>query len=831
MAFEWQTGDDEGAEWREERPPNRYRSPRWRWLLLGLVALIAAGSITWRLAERRVEASSERMRADIRTSHELVRRAAAGSDVELLRTVLSGRDDDWTETQRRLLQDGYGYTSAARLLFLEPVGEPEERSLTLDPSLRTAELVLAQQVTPTAASTVTGPVVLEQTYTYRRGSNRWLLSPPEDDFWGVQRSTRAGRVVVKYPERDEALAERLVGDLDADVEKLCELQGGRCPADLVVTVTLEPEPESLLAFSDGGLMLSGGVMVSLPAPSLLGIPRDGGAYKALHDAYARYLLSALAPGLTQWECCEQVLFWQALLQAQLHDIGLAPPLLSSADSMTALELVSDVERFFVDLSNKWQLRRPVGLHTPLPLDVRVLVAFLLDQDQTAQNVQLSLNQPTAFHLWWSSFTSFAPTDRRAVRPDLISFVQAQYEPPPLPAGLSLPTDDLLLACGEMAQSVWRYDLAAETWTEELALDEGQFATVVTGEDRYFITSLQFGEEDAGESMRLSVWRVEPGEPPARMGGDTSAYWLPLAKHGPVVPAAFFDYSEPHELDFGTVDLRACGDGGCPYDEAPGYVIPSPGGENELATRALFDSPGLYLRPRGGEWKELPQQGASPFWIDDQTFAYLESRPDASSEPVLSPNFRLVVQTLDNESAVLVEARQPGQDGESDLFLHSLGGFYHAPADTIYLLATDQNQRTAALLSVARPPGGTWLSPEPVKPQVVALAEGTPSYSAIMPLTSQGRWLVVTMNQPRARYPGLWLVDLAGELPPWTTSMAPDSWLLPGYDWSPDGQWLAWLVEGAVHLAAPTSRDATGEPYQLLIPHDQPRCSSLAWLQR
>ena len=826
MGFEWQTGDDEGEEWHEPRPNYRYRSARWRWYLLGVIALLAAGIITWRLAERRVEASSEQMRADVRASHELVQRAAASSDVELLRTALSGRDEEWTATQRELADEGYSYTAAPRLLLLEPVGAPEERSLTLAPNLRSAELVLAQEYTPTAASVLTGPVVLEQTHTYRRGANRWLLAPPDEEFWGVQRSTRTGRVVVEFPERDEELARRLADDLSDGVEALCALQSGRCPPELVVTVTLEDDPASLLAFTDSRQMLRSGARVSLPAPSLLGIPQDDAGYRALHDAYARYLYSALAPQLTNWECCGHALFWQALLQARLNDLGLAPPLLSPAETFAALDLVTNVDDFFITLSPKWQGTRPVGLHTPLPLDVRVLVAFLLDQGHTPLQLQLSMSGPTtAFDRWWSSYTGVAPTDREAMRPELVSFVQSHYEQAPLPDGLTLPEADILLACGPnntLTRRIWRYDLQTESWTEELVVENADFSALVTDEDGYFVTSIHFAEQEETPSFLITVWRGRPGMPPERVADIGDEGWIPLARRGPVVPAIFL-WQESGEPMYGSVDLGSCSGDSCAYEETPGYVIPSPGGAYELAMQLLQGVPGLLLRPAGGEWEALPQQGAMPFWLDDESFAYFTFDETASAP------MRLVVQTVSGESAVLADDDSMPPTGEPGSSLLPSGAFYHAPSDAIYLLGRQASQ--VNLFAISRPAGGSWLVPQPLTPTLVASTKGSPSFSNLVPVTHD-RWMVMTVDEPPGPWPLLWVVDLAGEEEPFTVGGGPNYWVLPTYDWSPDGEWLAWPTTGALRLVAPAYRDASGAPYQLYLPHEtQDDCGFIAWLRR
>ncbi|MDT8306801.1 MAG: hypothetical protein RRC07_12765 [Anaerolineae bacterium] len=832
MGFEWHTSDDDSPPpgWREEKRRGPVHTPRWRWYLLALVATVAAGFYLWRLAEQRIEASVSQLEEDVRLSQSLVERAAATDDPELLRTVLSGREDNWADTQRALVEEGRGYTAIARLLALEPEGAPEELSLTLDPGLRSAELELLQRYTPGGLSVTAEPALLKQTFVFRRGSNRWLLAPPETEFWGPRRSVRTSVAEFRFPQRDGAVVRQLAKDLAADVGAMCALLVAGCPEDQLLTVTFGTDIESVFRFDDGRNMLQSGPEVNLPAPSLIGIPQNDAGYNALRSTYARYLLSALVPVVTKWECCDQVLFWQALQQERLNQLGLAPPLLPPSDSIDALEAVTDVNQFFVTLSQKWQIKAPAPVSTALPLEIRTLVAFFLTAPPTVAGAQpasvaeleAALIDFSSFGHWWSFFTPMGPGEQEAMGPPLLAFAQERYEPPPRPPGLALPDADLLAVCGVQGEEVWRYDLREDSWTQELDLGtETAFAMVVASEDTYYVSAISFVDGD-DDVPRFRLFRKQPGEPVEQIGEGGNTVWIPLAKHRDLVPVALIGLESADEPRVGMLDLRECGAGGCTWEETPGVVEASPAGNYELASSmALLGTDTISLRGRGEQWREVAQ-GASPVWLNDTTFAYLRGRPDAQFEPQFE---RIMVQDLDGQSAVLVDARtaMAAIGGDDAVVFTSLTVSKNVP-DTLFLVATARNK--SYLLEIPRP--SSWRVVSPIIPVVRAEIDAAAGFD-LVPQVDTERWLLVPLTvwgqQPRQAY---WLLDLAGQAAPEVVRGAAERFLLPAYDWSPDGAWLAWSALGGIGLMAP-GHQIDGEPYQLWLPFGQTDCIMVAWV--
>jgi hypothetical protein len=836
MGFEWKTDDEEtqAAVWREEKRSRRVHTPRWRWYLLLLIAAVAAVAYLWRLADQRVEASLEQARADVRVSRDLVERAAATADVELIRTVLSGRDEDWTAVQRDLVEAGNGYTWIGRLLSLAPAGEADEVSLSFDPALRTAELVVAQPYTAPAAGGETA--ILEQTFVFRRGSNRWLLAPPDAEFWGQQHSLSTALGSFLFPARDRELARDLALDLERDVRAYCTLVGEGCPEDLQVTITFDPDVESLVRFEDGREMMGSGAEITLPAPTLLGRPQNDAGYDALHSAYSRYVLAAVAPRITGWECCQHVLFWQALLQAALYEMGLAPPLLPEGDTLAAVEEVTSAEGFFLDLSRYWQVQRPASVSSPLPLVVRTFVAFLLELpppaaspgrgSHTLADLEAGLAATPSLGRWWSNFTRFDTQDQNGLQRELAKFVHAKYVPPPLPSNLALPDADLLLVCRTDGARVWRYDLHAESWTAELEMPRDEVFTVLTHGDSYFVSALRYTADGASPVFRLVEKR--PGSPAVEVAAESGTIWVPLSKHGDMVPVVFFSLDEERsgeQPQLGMLDLATCRAGQCAWEITPGIVSAAPGGQHELAFfPGGLDAFQLFLRERGADW-QVVAEGAFPLWLDSQTFAYL-------TEESVSGYATVMVQDVEGHSSVLVERDQVSSsllDGRAVRVIQ--GAAAAATPDRLFLVAQAGTQiQESYVLAVPRPATGSWIAAEPQMTEIVAKTLGTAS-PPLLPEAPAGRWLVVTLEGTGFRpVPVYWLVDLLGEHAPVSVNGVEQSWIGPNYDWTGDGAWLAWPVPGGVNLMAPAYRSG-GEPYRLFIPAEQGNCGMAAWVER
>ena len=88
--------------------------------------------------------------------------------------------------------------------------------------------------------------------------------------------TQAGeQLTLVYPKRDAAVAARLGVDLDALLDQMCaELEDLNCGSGLRVHLRLDTEPDSLLESNEIETILTSGLRLNLPAPTLIGTPTD-----------------------------------------------------------------------------------------------------------------------------------------------------------------------------------------------------------------------------------------------------------------------------------------------------------------------------------------------------------------------------------------------------------------------------------------------------------------------------------------------------------------------------------------------------------------------------
>ena len=279
--FNWQTEED--GEWEGAEPSGKTprRRRRWLWPLAALAAIILAGVVVfWQVREQ--ISSAEASRADdIVSSFYLIRQAVEDNDRELFRNLLSGSDLEWAMAQQELFSAGWLFDLSAYGLAKQPI-RLEQVEVTVSPRFDSGEVSALAPYALAGQGADSETIVLQQTSVFRQGE-RWVWSPPRDEFWGED-STLDGRfLVIDYPERDEAIARRLHKDMDTLVAQMCEsVDELACPADLKIRLILSREPAALFDLTErfvsqgyfgtragGRLNGSGHYEISMPAPSLL----------------------------------------------------------------------------------------------------------------------------------------------------------------------------------------------------------------------------------------------------------------------------------------------------------------------------------------------------------------------------------------------------------------------------------------------------------------------------------------------------------------------------------------------------------------------------------
>lgn len=336
--FDWQTEEDGEWESTDHSVGVTRKSRRWLWAVAIVVALVlAAGAVLWQVRERVSSAEAARSN-DIISSFNLIRQAAESNDAELFRNLLSGSDLQWASIQQALFAEGWLFDLSAFGLDTYPT-QTTDVEVSLSPELDSAEVVAVATYRVRSMEPFTDTINLRQTSVFRRGE-RWIWSPPKDAFWGELETAEGQYVSIAYPARDEELVRRLLDDLDRIVAQMCaEVEHLDCIYGMRLHLSLSRDPAALLELTERfvtsgyyGTKVSGrvssrfgrpgGLELTLPTPSLIGLPVDHAGYQALLRGYGAHLAIGLAQRLVDADCCGSEARFRAAIQVMLRDLGL-----------------------------------------------------------------------------------------------------------------------------------------------------------------------------------------------------------------------------------------------------------------------------------------------------------------------------------------------------------------------------------------------------------------------------------------------------------------------------------------------------------------------------
>lgn len=847
MSFDWKTDDAKWDDDDEPLPsaparkspaarvptsatpiPFRRLSRRARLAVFGLLALAllaGLGAALYRQLDRRAEAAIEGVKTQVLASQAIIERAAVSADRELLTPFLSGRDDGWATAQERLVSEGlYLERPALGLDWQGPAGEP---AVEVAPDLRSAVLTVPQAYVIEAGNGLTETVTLQQTAVFRPAADRWLLAPPDDGFWGESRLQNGRYLSFTYPARDAALVERLAGELDAKMAQLCErVAEANCPDGPLLQVDFSTDPSSLIQNE----LLPPAYQLALPAPTLAGLPADEIAYRALYRAFAARVVATVTPNLVGWSCCVHTVYFRALQEALLGQLDLRPAVTPERYAELARDpsAFERLERLWADEAQP----DPSG-------EVEVLVDFLARAvgkvPVMAMMRELTHTADLGFDAWLAR-----ATDRRYQTPGeleraLLGYALSQAGPP---APLAPPPEqDLALICrpsGGAKPALYRYDVAAGQAEVVRNLGTAEAPALVALPDDSGVIIAERADRFTGRDTTIY-----------RDGLETRLDFNGVASgDSPLVPVAedagkilFYLDSNTSVTLYGLLVPELCqGQASCNVTAAGGNLTWSPDGTNAILAVGGPDplsadrrTPLLFLTDTMGESGKLLEKGASPFWIDDQTYGYVTDYAAGEGQSV-------VIRRADPATGELSDGESTRDEvilrsGDLVPFVPNTGGpvfidrVLPDPADPERLFVViSQPMDTATfsrvmLLDMRRqevsPRFG--LTPEPALTQR--------GYG----VSPDRRWLVITSLSDEVRADGslVWNV-LLHDMQANTTQLIPieadPTW--PGpylIDWVSDGRWLSVLTNGYVLLVNPGARFQT----PVIIP--DAACTSAAWV--
>ena len=317
----WDEGDERPFP---SSPPPRTRLP---WSLLAVVLIVlVAGFALWRQVNQRIDTANETVEADVLASVEIIEQAAIERDRDLFVTFLSGRDPAWSNAITRAMITDQLYVPHEFGLEWLPQDPTPPPIITLSNDLLSAEVVITNTFAIDIGNGLTETVQLAQTAVYRRGSDRWLLSPPDPEFWGETVTVEGAILTITFPKRDEALARILLLELEDLLLDLCTgAQPLDCGEALRVDLTLSTDRTAVV---NGIRLLSGDqnriLLGGLPTPSVIGLPVDDAAFDALKRGYARQLTREMIVSLSTARCCTNHPLFLATVDFKLRQMGILP---------------------------------------------------------------------------------------------------------------------------------------------------------------------------------------------------------------------------------------------------------------------------------------------------------------------------------------------------------------------------------------------------------------------------------------------------------------------------------------------------------------------------
>lgn len=331
--FDWQTDEDEwsdeattelvGAEQlNSTRNIKRIASI----LLGGLIVVLLGGGLLFIQIQKRAEVATDQITDTLLATHTLLQQSALSEDDELF-TLTLFPSNEWRELQQELLARNLFWNRSALGLWLDlETFDPEDVTqveVAYAPDLQQAEVTaVLPYVTMQEDNTLTS-VALQKTAVYKQVNGSWHYIPYPAEYWGEVKTFRGRNLIVKAPQQDAEISERLMQDIDQLIATACGLPELTCPSRLQVELEFLIEPQSSFKLNqndeirtvyraDTGRELQ----IDLPTPTLVGLPVDEIGYEALYRGYAAQVITRILHYLVNQHRTEPI---------DLSLLGLAAP--------------------------------------------------------------------------------------------------------------------------------------------------------------------------------------------------------------------------------------------------------------------------------------------------------------------------------------------------------------------------------------------------------------------------------------------------------------------------------------------------------------------------
>ena len=335
--FNWFTDDEASWEWenREEavssistKSGSRFNFLPKKGFILFLILFITL-LLGMRQIVLRAQETNEQITADVLAAQDFMLQAVLAGDPERFNLVLSDKDFQWQHLQRVSLRRDLLFDRGPFNLWFHDeavrqmlAGNELSAQLVLAPDLRSAELTPSLPYLTQTTAGALEPLWLRRTMHFEYDGGQWRHVPPAVEDWGPMESYRGQMVVVDYPLKDAEMSHYLAAALDEKFLALCAAEPTiECPAAPAIDITFSTDPEALLSLSRpvqgsrfwlyrAHLNSQDKFEISVPAPSLLGIPESAEGRQVLLKGYAGWLITSFltrkSPGLSFEEIAQRL---------------------------------------------------------------------------------------------------------------------------------------------------------------------------------------------------------------------------------------------------------------------------------------------------------------------------------------------------------------------------------------------------------------------------------------------------------------------------------------------------------------------------------------------
>lgn len=287
---------------------SRLLSRRFALVLALLLLLVFLGS---RQILLRAQEANEQIKADVLAAHDFMLQAALDGDAEQLDLILSEEEMQWRHLQRVYLRRRLLFDRGPLNLWLDETtlrrqlaGSSLPWDVVLAPDLQTAELTTTLPYLTQARDGTMESFSLNRVWHFVYDGRQWRLIPPGEDDWGAAESYNGRLITLAYPARDSEISRTMAAAFDDLFRALCDAQPALgCPPAPAIQITFTSDPEALLPLSRpvqgnrfwifGARLAAGDTFdITLPSPTLVGLPQTPEDEQHLLDGYAGWLLTA-----------------------------------------------------------------------------------------------------------------------------------------------------------------------------------------------------------------------------------------------------------------------------------------------------------------------------------------------------------------------------------------------------------------------------------------------------------------------------------------------------------------------------------------------------------